>query len=354
MIEGKITFDRAVRWLITGAAVTAGYFILKYLSPVLLPFALGWLLAYLTYPLVKLLQYRVGLRWRTLSILVAMTLVAAVVAGVMMLVVPPLMEEFARFSRYASTRLHSIANQQLDGPFEEWLHECAAEITQFMQSDKFADALENAMPELFTLMNRTLSAILRFLESGIALLYMFFILKDYEYLAGSWTHIFPVKSRGFWEELLHDVKLTLDNYLRGQGTVALIMAVLFAIGFYIIDFPMGIALAILIGILDMVPYLHTLALLPAAFLSVMKAADTGESFWAIFGGAVVVFCVVQLIVEAFVIPKVMGKKMRMNPAVLLLSLSIWGALLGFTGLIIALPATSVLQIYWKKYVTHNS
>ena len=148
-----------------------------------------------------------------------------------------------------------------------------------------------------------------------------------------------------------DVERALNNYIRGQGQVAFWMGVMFSIWFWIIGLPMPIGMGILIGIMDMVPYLHTLALIPTAFLAAMKAAETGQSYWVVFGSAVLVFAVVQVIIDAIVTPKVMSKKMGLNPAVLLLSLSVWGSLLGFIGLIIALPATTVIILYWKRYVT---
>ena len=147
-----------------------------------------------------------------------------------------------------------------------------------------------------------------------------------------------------------DVERELNNYIRGQGLVALIMGVMFCVGFTIIDFPMAIGMGILIGIMDLVPYLHTFALIPTAFLALLKAADTGQNFWMIFGMAVIVFIVVQIISDMIVTPKIMGKAMRLNPAILLLSLSVWGALLGFIGLIIALPLTTILIAYYQKYI----
>ena len=87
--------------------------------------------------------------------------------------------------------------------------------------------------------------------------------------------------------------------------------------------------------------------------AMLKAADTGQNFWAVFGAAVLVFCIVQIIIDLIVTPKIMGKAMSLNPAILLLSLSIWGALLGFIGLIIALPLTTIIMAYWQRYVTRE-
>ena len=129
------------------------------------------------------------------------------------------------------------------------------------------------------------------------------------------------------------------------------MGIMFCIGFTIIDFPMAIGLGILIGILDLVPYLHAFGVVPTAFFAILKASETGESFWWVFGMALLVFIVVQIITETIVIPKIMGKTMGLNPAILLLSLSVWGALLGFIGLIIALPLTTLIIAYWQRYIT---
>jgi len=180
---------------------------------------------------------------------------------------------------------------------------------------------------------------------------MFFILLDYEYLTNNWIRIFPKKNRPFWQGVANDVERAMNSYMRGQGLVALIMGILFCIGFTIIDFPMAIGLGILIGIMDLVPYLHSLALIPTVFLALLKAADTGQNFWVILVSALAVFIVVQLIIDFIVTPKVMGKAMGLNPAILLLSLSVWGALLGFIGLIIALPLTTLIMAYYQRYIT---
>ena len=174
---------------------------------------------------------------------------------------------------------------------------------------------------------------------------------DYETLSKGFIRMFPKKVRPFWQTLATDVEKALNAYIRGQGLVALIMGVLFCIGFTIIDFPMAIGLGILIGILDLVPYLHSLALIPTVILALMKAADTGQNFWLILVMALAVFLIVQIIIDMVVTPKVMGSAMGLNPAILLLSLSVWGALLGFIGLIIALPATTIIIAYYKRYVT---
>lgn len=352
MIEGTITFDRAMRWGIVLAIVAVVFFILHYLSAVLLPFFIAWVLAYLLYPLVRFIEVKLKVKVRAASIIIALITVIIVLGGILYFIIPPMIEEFARFTTLATTYLHNATNiSNFPATIQDWITDNRNDITSFLKSDKFTDAVKNALPTVFSAVSQSVAIVMSIVASFITLLYMFFILMDYEYLTENWVRIFPPKLRPFWQDLAKDVKVSLNNYIRGQGLVALTMGVLFCIGFTIIGFPMAIGLGIMIGIMDMVPYLHTVALIPTAFLAAMKAAETGESYWIVFGSALLVFAVVQVIIDAIVTPKIMGKRMGLNPAVLLLSLSIWGALLGFIGLIIALPATTVIILYWKRYVT---
>lgn len=351
-MEQKITFDKFIRWAGVILLVVTILFVMNYLSSVLLPFFVAWLFAYLMYPLVKFVQYRLRIRVRAIAIILSMLFVIAVIGLTVYLIIPPMIEQLDKLRGFITTYLHHTAHtNNLTALVQQWIQDNQNEIERFLKSKDFSDAMRSAMPRLFTFLGRTANVIISIIASCITLLYMFFILLDYEYLTENWIKIFPKKNRPFWQEVMKDVEKALNNYIRGQGLVALCMGIMFCIGFTIIGFPMAIGLGILIGILDLVPYLHTFALIPTAFLAALKAADTGQNFWWVFGLALLVFAIVQIITDMVVTPKVMGKAMGLNPAILLLSLSVWGALLGFIGLIIALPLTTLLMAYWQRYVT---
>lgn len=347
-----ITFDKFIRWTLAVLGVVVVFLIVNYLSAVLLPFFVAWLFAYLLYPIVKFVQYKLHVPTRPLSIIVTLIFVLAIIGGIVYLIIPPMIDQFDRFITVLTHYLHETTHtNNISRVIKEWIISNQEQIQRFLKSPDFTSALKTAMPKVFSLLGQTASIVISIIASCITLLYMFFILMDYEFLSENWIRVFPKKNRPFWHELANDVEGALNSYIRGQGTVAFIMAILFCIGFTIIGFPMAIGLGILIGILDLVPYLHTFALIPTAFLAGLKAADTGENFWIVFGSAVLVFIIVQIITDTIVTPKVMGKAMGLNPAILLLSLSVWGALLGFIGLIIALPLTTLIIAYWKRYVT---
>ena len=350
----EITFDKFIRWAGIVTLVIAVLYITNYLSDVLLPFFIAWFFAYLLYPVVKFIENKLHVKVRAISILLAMGAAIAIVGGVIWLIIPPMIDQFDKLGEVLTRWVHQTTHtNNLTMLIKEWLQDNQTTIERFLKSKDFSDALKTTMPKVFSVVSQTATVLMSIVASMITLLYMFFILLDYETLTANWVRIFPKKNRPFWSALMKDVERELNNYIRGQGMVALCMGIMFCIGFTIIGFPMAIGLGILIGIMDLVPYLHTFALIPTAFLAMLKAADTGQNFWVVFGLAVLVFCVVQVITDMVVTPKIMGKAMGLNPAILLLSLSIWGALLGFLGLIVALPLTTLLIAYWQRYVTRE-
>ena len=352
MFEKEITFDRFIRWALIALLVVSVLIALNYLSTVLLPFFVAWLIAYMIYPIVKFVQYRLHVPTRALSIIVTLIFVTAIVVGIGWLIIPPMIEQFSKLGTLMTAYIHKTAHiTSIPDTIQQWINENAKEITSIVKNENFTKGMHEVIPHVFNFIGTGANIIFSIIGSMITLLYMFFILLDYEYLTDNWIRIFPKNVRPFWQELMKDVEKALNSYIRGQGLVALSMGILFCIGFTIIDFPMAIGLGILIGIMDMVPYLHTFALIPTVFLALLKSIDTGQNFWIIFISAVAVFIIVQIIIDMIITPKIMGKAMGLNPAILLLSLSVWGALLGFIGLIVALPLTTLIIAYYKRYVT---
>lgn len=352
MLQNEITFDRFIRWVMLAFLILTVFFTVNYLSSVLLPFFVAWGLAYLLFPLVTLVERFLHIRIRALSIIITVIIVAIVLTGVTLAIIPPMIDQFQKLGTIVTSYIHHRAHiSSIPDALNELFITYRTEIEQFFRSKDFSDMIKSSAPGVLNVVTETFSFIKSFVGSCITLLYMFFILLDYEKLTDAWVKMFPAGNRPFVQSLMRDVSVAMNSYIRGQALVALTMGILFCIGFTIIGFPMAIGLGILIGILDLVPYLHTFALIPTAFLALMKAADTGQNFWVIFASAVAVFAIVQIIIDMIVTPKIMGKAMGMNPAILLLSLSIWGSLLGFIGLIIALPLTTIILTYWKRYVS---
>ena len=353
MLEREITFDRVIRWILVALGATAAVLLINRLSKVLLPFFIAWILAYMIYPIVLFLQNKCRLRYRVLSIAVALIIVLAVITLVAFLVVPPIIEESIRMSKLITIYFHdTLASSEVFANVQNMLQNYANDdsLIKLIQHGSVIEAAENILFQGWQFLSSTINFAIGLLGSVVVLLYLFFILMDYEKLSSGWLRFIPASKRNFTGMVVQDVKNGMNSYFRGQALIALIVGILFSIGFLIIDFPMAIGLGLFIGLLNLIPYLQLVGFIPTILLALVKAADTGQSFWVIILCALAVFAVVQTIQDAFLTPRIMGHVMGLNPAIILLSLSIWGSLLGIIGLIIALPLTTLLISYYRRFI----
>jgi predicted PurR-regulated permease PerM len=182
------------------------------------------------------------------------------------------------------------------------------------------------------------------------MLYLIFLMLDYEQVSDGWKQYVPLKYKDFVLQLVDDLEEGMNGYFRAQTNIVIVVGILFAVGFKMIGLPFGVLLGISLGLMNYVPYLQLVGLIPAVALAGLHALETDSNFWMILGFVLLVFVVVQLAQDVYLTPKFMGDFSGFNPAIILLSLSIWGSLLGMIGLIIAIPLTSLLVSYYRKYI----
>lgn len=355
MFEKEITFDRFIRGLMTVVGIGLLIFITNLLSPVLLPFFIAWLLAYMIYPSVKFFQYKLRLKNRILCIVLSLLMILAALTGFFYLVIPPAIGEFMRFRILIADFIRETGESTISRNIELFLQQYIDHnsILHLLQKNDIMEALRVGINQLWTLVSQTIDFVIAIFGFCIIMLYLFFILMDYEKLSEGWVKLIPKRSRRFATSLVADVQQGMNSYFRGQALVAFLVGILFSIGFLIIDFPLAIGLGMFIGFLNLVPYLQVVGFIPTILLALLKAHETGESFWLIILFTAIVFIVVQIIQDGFLVPKIMGKLMGLNPAVILLSLSVWGSLLGIIGLIIALPLTTLLLSYYRRFISRD-
>lgn len=309
------------------------------------------------YPLVKFFQYKLRFKSRIISIFCALFSITVVGISLFYLLVPPMLAEMGRMNDLLVTYLTNGAYSSGTVPptLSEFIHKHIdlQALNRILSEENIMNTIKETVPKLWALVAESINILFSVFASFIILLYVVFILLDYESIAEGWLHLLPGKYRTFASNLVNDIQDGMNRYFRGQAFVAFCVGILFSIGFLIIDFPMAIALGLFIGALNMVPYLQIIGFLPTIVLAILKAADTGENFWVILAGALIVFIVVQAIQDGFLVPRIMGKITGLNPAIILLSLSIWGSLLGMLGMIIALPLTTLMLSYYQRFIINK-
>lgn len=352
MKQNEVSLGRFLRIVLIVMAIALSYIILDSLSGVLLPFAIAWLLAYFINPLVNFIQNRLCFKYRVPSIVTALLFIFLVIYLMALLIVPSMYEELYSLRHLTVSFLNeNIKNSSIPAPVIEFFKELSNRqgLGEFLQQAGDSSLLSLCVERLQILLLGTLNMVGQVLTMCVMFLYLFFILLDFERLTKGWKPYVPRKWRGVVAKLWSDLVRGMNQYFRGQALVALCVGVLFALGFTIIDFPVAIGFGLFIGILNLVPYLQLVSLVPMVLLAVLKAANTGEDFWIIILSAFAVLAIVQLIQDLLLVPYIMGKRMNLHPAVILLSLSIWGQLLGVLGMIVALPLTTLILAYIRRY-----
>jgi predicted PurR-regulated permease PerM len=354
MISTKpFTFDRVIRLIIGLTVLVLLFLLLKRLSNVLLPFIIAWLLAYMLDPIVRFFQYKLRLRNRLISVILTILFAGGVLTGLGFIIVPIVSDEIAKLYEITSTYSKSL-NIDTFLPVA-WQNEISQyfltiDVNALLQNQSVMDFLKKVAPQVWDLLNGSLSLLLGLTVVIIIFLYMFFILLEYERVTEGMVRIIPPKYRPLITEILHDMEVGMNRYFRGQALVAFIVGVLCAIGFSIISLPMAVLFGLLIGVLTLVPYLKVVAIVPGLMLGFLQSVETGQNYGTILLSIAVVFFIVQAIEDMVISPIIMGKVTGLNPAVIILALSIWGSLMGMLGLIIALPLTTLVVSYYKRFV----
>ena len=347
------TFDRVVRLVITTIVVCAAVWLIYRLRGVLLPFCVAALIAYIFEPFVQFNRELLRLKGRVAAIFITLFEATLAFGLLCYMLIPMITSEMAHMAHL----LKVYSQSQVSIPFlPDWLHEFIRNYVDFeylsslLTREDQIKLLESAAFHTWSVLTSGISMIVGLLSWFIVFLYVIFIMLDYERLSKSLHHMVPPAWRKTVFRIGNDIQRSMNHYFRGQALVAFCVGVLFTIGFLIIGMPLAVVLGMFIGLLNMVPYLQLISLVPTIFLCLVCSVDQGVDFWTIFWECMAVYCVVQAIQDLFLTPKIMGKAMGLNPAIILLSLSIWGTLLGFLGLIIALPLTTLLLAYYDEYL----
>ena len=353
LFERPFTFDRVTRIVFSIVIIGVLLYLITVLRNALLPFLIAWLLAYMMQPFVKFFQYKLKLKSRILAI-VAVIITASLIIGIAAaLVVPSVAQEAERTLNLMRT--HNPGEGHVPLIPASWIEylENNVDINQLMEllsRENIQNAIKQLAPKVWNILSNTFSILFSITIIFVILLYFIFILLDYEKIANGWINLIPARIRPFAKGLADDVEQSMNRYFRGQSLIALCVGILLSIGFKIVGFPLAVTLGLFIGVLNLIPYLQAIGLIPMVILSLLKSAETGQNFWIIFGSGLLILGIVQCIQDLYLTPRIMGKAMGLNPAIILLSLSIWGTLLGFIGLIIALPLTTLCLSYYKRFI----
>ena len=353
-LKPVIDFDRFIRGLLFLAVITVLVLGLRWLSPVLIPFFAAWAIAWILAPVVNFFQNTCRLRSRVLSVLITLALLIGLGCAVAWLIIPPLIDgvtqiKDALLSYLASGHIRNVhLPEWLDHLMQQWLDQ--EKIQSMLRSDNLMKTIRETLPHVWNMLVSTANLVMSLVGAAFGALYLFFLLLDYDYYTTAWINWLPRTQRNFFRRLSEDLGNNMRGYFRGQALVALSNCVMFTLGFWIIGLPMPLGMGLFVGLISFIPYVQVVGFAPAAVLALMEMSDTGRSFWGLMALVLLVYIVVQVLQDTVFTPRIMGKIMGLSSAMVLLSLSIWSYMAGIIGLIIALPLTTIIFAYYKRYI----
>ena len=402
------TFDRVVRMVLTAALLVVLFLMMRYLRDVLAPFVAAAVLAYFLNPVVVIFQRRLGLQ-RGPSVGLAFVTAGLIGLGVTLIFTYFTLEQVHLFDdqwqqlrvdasdwiNETAKRTDETAESLTTQPAEEKtvlglteLYDALKDFTaptdesigirlknlskavegtytavvldgarEFLKEDgNFNTLVSAAYQQLaiggMTITNFTLQLFVIASLIIVILLYLFFLLLDFPNYQRDWRGFLPPAYRDGILEFAGEFDAVLRKYFRGQFIVAALTGMCFAIGFSIVGLPMAVPFGLFIGVLNIVPYMQMLAIPPAFALVVINyLSGNDDLLWSSILVALV-FVVVQALQDMVLVPKIMGKAVGLSPVAILLGIFIWGKLLGFLGLLLAIPLTCLGIAYYRRFVLH--
>lgn len=347
------TFDRVMKILFSAVAIVVIIWLINVLRDVLLPFCIACLIAYILEPLVEVNRTLLHCRGRGIPVFVTLFEVTLVLAIMIYFFVPSVVREFDQMRAIMQANSgHRVYMPYLPA-------EIHAYISQYFTMDYLIKLLQDgnftALVDKGTnVISSTLEMVLHTIEWLLTFIYIIFVMLDYEHIMKGFRMMVPPKFRPVAYKIGDDIKVNMNHYFRGQALIAGCAAVLYCIGFSIVGIPLAIVLGLLVGILYMIPYFQYVTLIPVTIVCYISSLAGDATFLSLLGQCLLVYAISQTICDYVLTPKILGKAMGLNPAIILLSLSVWGTLLGLIGMIIALPLTTILLAYYQEYVIERT
>jgi predicted PurR-regulated permease PerM len=316
--------------------------LLYLLQPILSPFLIGVLLAYMGDPLVDRCE-----RWklsRTWGVVAVFALIGLVMAILLLVLVPMLGKQLMRLYEMAPEMLDWLQNKALP-----WVQLKLGMDEGFWRFDKLKEAFSGQVDKTTDILGILLS---KATASGLALLawlanlvlipvVSFYLMRDWDLMVAKLRSLLPRGREGLVVQLFSECHEVLGAFLRGQLLVMLALGVMYASGLMLIGLELGLLIGVLAGLASIVPYLGVVVGIGAALTAGLF--QFGVDFYPLLGIAAV-FMVGQMLEGMLLTPMLVGDRIGLHPVAVIFAIMAGGQLFGFTGILLALPVAAVIMV----------
>ncbi|NRB17373.1 MAG: AI-2E family transporter [Rhodobacteraceae bacterium] len=312
------------------------------LGDVLLPFVLGGAVAYLIDPVADRLE-KMGLSraGATAVITVATVLIFLLL---MLVVLPTLIFQMIELVQvlpelFGDARI--FANEHFPSIFDEnsQLHQALTSLTSTLKTH-WMSVLESVLGSAVSLLNVVVLIV-------IVPVVSIYLLLDWDRMIKRISELLPRDHAPVIQQLAAEIDAVLASFIRGMGTVCLILGSYYAVSLMLVGLNFGLAVGFIAGLVTFIPYLGALI---GGALAIGLALFQFWGDWYLIGAVAVIFVIGQVIEGNFLTPKLVGNSVGLHPVWLLLALSVFGSLFGFIGMLVAVPIAAALGVL-ARFVT---
>jgi predicted PurR-regulated permease PerM len=319
-----------------GIATVIFMVVLWFLGDVIMPFILGGAIAYCLDPIADKLE-RTGLS-RTLSVTVITLAAALIFVLLILLVIPTLVTQASALitaAPDAPAQLRSFLNENFPSVMDE-------QSTVYQQLTKIADA---GQAKGGALLERVLSSAAGLINILVLLVVVpvvaFYLLLDWDNMVARIDELLPRDHAPTVRRIASEIDRTLASFIRGQGTVCLVMGTYYAVGLMAVGLNFGLVVGFIAGLVTFIPYVGALV---GGVLAIGLALFQFWGMWGWIIAVVLIFAVGQFFEGNIITPRLVGKSVGLHPVWLIFALSVFGALFGFVGMLVAVPVAAMIGV----------
>ncbi|UWQ51014.1 AI-2E family transporter [Leisingera caerulea] len=314
------------------------------LGHVLLPFILGAAIAYMIDPIADRLEAWGMSRAGATATITVGTLVVFVL--VILLVVPTLIYQMIDLFNVVPKLIgdaRNFVNERFPAVFEQdsRVHQAITALAETLQS-RAVQVLQSVAGSAVSLLN---VVVLLVIVPVVAV----YLLLDWDRMIARIDELLPRDHQPVIRRLARDIDAALASFIRGMGTVCLILGTYYAVALMLVGLNFGLAVGFIAGLVTFIPYLGALI---GGALAIGLALFQFWGDWISIGLVALIFVVGQVVEGNLLTPKLVGDSVGLHPVWLLLALSVFGALFGFVGMLIAVPVAAALGVV-ARFVTEQ-
>ena len=355
--------NRTIRILIGAIIFLYMAWFVSLIATILVPFAIALILAYIFDPVVTFLEKKGWSRSKGSLLLIASLLLGFII--ILLFVIPALAQEITGFVSQIpqiQTKIIEIFNmlKNLKGTNVPEQFKWIQKISEYEIPPEFQDLgnslikkVEESIPQVankaWSFLTGAFSSILQFILSILSLIIIpvltFYMLKEMNNIKDFAIDLVPAKNRKFVISICHDINIALSIFLRGQLLIASIVGILTAIGLFFIGIKFSLLIGLLAGASNVVPYLGGIVTVSTSILMALFTENPVVSIILV----IALSSGISFLENSFLSPKILGESLELNPLLIMLAILIGGQLYSFWGMLLAIPFTCVLKVFFDRW-----